>query len=228
MRLDRTILPVPLKNLTRTLLTTFHAVILTPLNLQRNKAKLVRTLEIGPGLKKIAGFESINVGWSPGVDYIGNASSRLPFRAGTFDVVFASHIIEHLPWYQVEHAIAEWSRILKPGGVLEIWTPDTLKICKAWIRFEDESNTEGMQADGWFRLNAGKEPAKWASGRIYAYGDGQGTLDHPNWHRALFSARYLQLLLQQAGLEDVRTLDVSERRGQGHGWIDLGVTGRKP
>jgi len=58
--------------------------------------------------------------------------------------------------------------------------------------------------------------------------DGSGNINDPNWHRALFSPRYLQTTLQQAGLIDVVPMDRSEVRGYDHGWINLGMKGFKP
>lgn len=81
--------------------------------------------------------------------------------------------------------------------------------------------------DGWYRFNEEKDPCKWASGRLFTYGDGTGTADHPNWHRALFTPRYLRLVLQRAGFRRIRQMDRSEVRPHDHGWINLGMTGQK-
>ncbi len=45
----------------------------------------------------------------------------LPFESGTFDIVIASHVIEHLS--NLEFAVGEMDRILKPGGLLLIAVP---------------------------------------------------------------------------------------------------------
>lgn len=44
-----------------------------------------------------------------------------PFKDETFDLVFANHILEHLPnWWE---CLNECARVLKPGGKIEIWVP---------------------------------------------------------------------------------------------------------
>jgi hypothetical protein len=83
------------------------------------------------------------------------------------------------------------------------------------------------ELDGWYRYNAERDPCKWASGRIFTYGDGSGSPRSANWHRALFTPRYLRSLFERAGLSDVREMDSSEVRGEDHGWISLGVRGVK-
>ncbi len=46
----------------------------------------------------------------------------LPFRSNTLDVLYSSHLLEDFnPWFPV---IAEWYRVIKPGGTLIILTPD--------------------------------------------------------------------------------------------------------
>ena len=149
----------------------------TPLNLARNRRKSRRCLEIGPGVGRIAGFETVNVTWSPYADYVADASGKLPFAAGTFDVVYASHVLEHTPWYQLEATLGEWARILKPGGALEIWVPDGLRIAQAFV--EAEGGTNYIDKDGWYRFNPRKDPCVWANGRIFSYGDGTGSKSSP-------------------------------------------------
>lgn len=46
----------------------------------------------------------------------------LPFKNGTLDFVFSSHLIEDFADWTP--ALREWDRVLKPGGKLIILTPD--------------------------------------------------------------------------------------------------------
>jgi SAM-dependent methyltransferase len=47
---------------------------------------------------------------------------RLPFAAGTFDLVYASFVVEHLE--EPCAAFREWRRVLRPGGALLVVTPN--------------------------------------------------------------------------------------------------------
>lgn len=205
----------------------FMPWVITRINLLRNAGRTSRKLEIGPGDDRVAGFESVDCWANWNADYIADATRRLPFADNTFQIIYASHILEHVPWYQLDQTLSEWVRVLAPGGSLEVWVPNGLKICQAFVDFET-TGEDRTHEDGWYRFNPEKDPCKWAAGRIFTYGDGTGRINHPNWHRALFSPRFLIKLFQDAGLTDVREMDRAEVRGCNHGWINLGVCGRKP
>jgi SAM-dependent methyltransferase len=197
------------------------------INKKINSVKNCRYLEIGCGGNRIPGFETLDVRGGKNVDYILDTAKPLPFENNTFNLIYASHVLEHIPWYRTEEVLREWVRILKHGGQLEIWVPDGLKVCETLLKAESE-NPNIIGKDGWYKLNPRKDPCLWAAGRIFTYGDGMGTINSHNWHRAIFTPRYLKELFERAGLSDIRPLDRSEVRGHDHGWINLGFKGRKP
>ena len=196
------------------------------MKLAKNSFKSNRCLEIGPGIEKLYGFETLDIKPGKNIDYVMDCAKKLPFKNYTFEIIYASHVLEHVPWYMTQHTINEWVRILKKGGSLEIWVPDAVKICKAFIDAEICENNY-IHLDGWYKFNSEKDPCVWASGRTYTYGDGQGSEKSPNWHKALFSKRYLKHVMEKAGLTNIRNLTSEEVRGSNHGWINLGLKGRK-
>lgn len=47
-------------------------------------------------------------------------AARLPYREGSFDVVFCNSLLEHVPnWHAV---LSEMARVLRPGGVAVVYT----------------------------------------------------------------------------------------------------------
>ena len=189
---------------------------------RRRFAGQMRYLEIGPGQEVLSGFERYDIQRTGQSDYVGDARDVSIFGDEEFDLIYASHVLEHIPWYQTAHVLCQWKRILKKGGALEIWVPDGLKIARAYL---DASLTgaQDFQMDGWYRFNEQRSADLWFSGRMFSYGDGTGRGDDPNWHRAAFSEYFLAALLQQAGYSSVEKLSSCDVRGYDHGWINLGV-----
>lgn len=199
----------------------------TPINLRKNNIRQNRRLEIGPGSERIPGFETVDILWSRNVDYVADAAQKLPFDDCTFEIIYASHVLEHIPWYKIKQVIKELNRILEPSGLVEVYVPNGLLIAKTFVDAE-EGYINNIEKDGWYKFNEEKDPCIWANGRIFSYGDGTGTRKDPNWHLTIFSPRFLKNLLKENGFVDIEQLDKTAVRGYDHGWINLGFRGRKP
>lgn len=50
----------------------------------------------------------------------------------TCDVVFASHVFEHIPHLHLPIVLSEINRVLRPGGVLRFLTPNLQAVAKAY------------------------------------------------------------------------------------------------
>ena len=187
----------------------------------KNRGKEERYLEIGPGQKRIPGFETINIVAGSEVDYVYDAAKKLPFKSNTFDLIYNSHVLEHIPWYQTVDVLGEWYRVLKSGGIIEIWVPDAMVILKE-LNYAESGNSDTIP-DDWDVLNPNHSRYKWVNGRLL-YGARQ---DYPSWHKALFTEGYLKELLLEIGFKDVKKMAKDELRTQDHGIIDLGVKGIK-
>lgn len=53
-----------------------------------------------------------------------DATKRRPFEDGLVDVIYSSHMLEHLDRAQAQLFLAEAYRVLAPGGFLRIAVPD--------------------------------------------------------------------------------------------------------
>jgi len=200
----------------------------TRFNLFKNRSKINRSLEIGADFHNpIDGFENLSIQGCVNIDYVWDASKRLPFKDNTFSLIYSSHTLEHIPWYKTVDVLKEWKRVLQHGGRLELWVPDGLKICQNLVRFE-ERGEDMSNMDNYYKLVTNKDPRLWAALRIFTFGDGEGTLNDPNWHRAIFTPTLLLDSLKWAGFDGVELMDEKEVRGRDHGWINLGARGVKP
>jgi SAM-dependent methyltransferase len=188
-----------------------------------------RRLDIGPGKHRIPGFETLDIVKWKHVDHVADCR-KLPFPNETFEIVHASHVIEHIGWMEIEALLAEWARVLIPGGRLELWTVNAYKVAKALVEYEETGIWPGPKIGpgSWKHELIDGDPYRWVSGRLFCYPKlGRGLAD-PYWHHGLFTPKSLSAGLSNAGLINVRDLDpATERRGSDHKWINLGVRGEK-
>ena len=71
------------------------------------------------------------------------------------DVVFCSHVFEHIPHTKLPLVLSEINRVLKPGGVLRLLTPDLKKIAKAYINNDEDFFREAKEEDPSLRTDLG-------------------------------------------------------------------------
>jgi 2-polyprenyl-3-methyl-5-hydroxy-6-metoxy-1,4-benzoquinol methylase len=64
----------------------------------------------------------LQIGWHNARVLVPGAS--LPYEDGMFDIVNCMEVIEHIPFAQCEKTVRELRRVLRPGGVLLISTPN--------------------------------------------------------------------------------------------------------
>jgi SAM-dependent methyltransferase len=96
------------------------------------RAGLAADLSAGDGrateLLKRRGWRVISTERRPGGRgwIAADLEDDLPFRSATFDLVLLLEVIEHLA--DIPHAFREIARMLKPGGVAIVTTPNRLNI----------------------------------------------------------------------------------------------------
>ena len=174
----------------------------------------MRALEIGPGRNPVdKSWTIIDMVKRPWVDIVHDVRKLpLPFKDNSFDLVYLSHILEHIPWFQTLDFLKEIRRILVQTGTIEVWVPDFKKLVECYLKRKS--------GDNWRRYNPNNDPMMWLNGRIFTYGPGE-----ENWHRTVFDCRYLKDCLKAAGFQ--YTDDLKKPRGYDHGFINLGVAAVK-
>ncbi len=79
-----------------------------------------------------------------------NTSDGIPATSQSVDVVYHSHLLEHLQEEDGEDLIRECFRVLKPKGILRVVVPDLEKICRDYLSTLQEVDQGAKHA----RLNA--------------------------------------------------------------------------
>ncbi|MDG4554092.1 MAG: methyltransferase domain-containing protein [Candidatus Competibacter sp.] len=62
-----------------------------------------------------------------------NLAKGIPFESNSVDVVYHSHMLEHLDKSVVDRFLLEAKRVLKPGGIHRIVVPDLEYLCKQYF-----------------------------------------------------------------------------------------------
>ena len=126
-------------------------------------------LDIGCGAKCSAGY-------SPWEIKDGKRAESLEGIAdGSVDAIRASHVLEHISYFQTVNVLREWARALRHGGTLEVAVPDFDKIVKAY-------------SSG----NGGEVLERYLMG---------GQIDEHDVHRAIFNRQKLTEAAAAAGLD---------------------------
>ncbi len=92
-----------------------------------------RKLHIG-GMVRTESWEIFSINEGDHVDHVGNANDLSRFPDNTFSAVYASHVLEHFDYKgELLATLVEWSRVLKPGGVLSVSVPDLDVLAKLYL-----------------------------------------------------------------------------------------------
>lgn len=102
----------------------------------------------------------------------------IPFRDGTVDFLYASHLLEHLHLDEAERLVRDGFRALKPGGVFRICVPDLAHAVSLYQKGEKRKSL------------------------LYFFNERKQ--DGYTYHRYLYDAELLSALLGECGFSRVR------------------------
>lgn len=132
----------------------------------------------------------------------GSVAFPLAYGDNVADEIYASHILEHFPQRDVSNVLKDWTRALRPGGVLKIAVPNFEWIAKELL----SGNPSDLPLGG------------------YLMG---GQVDEHDFHKSVFNRATLEGQMQAAGLADIQPW-VSEVRDCASLPVSLNLMGRKP
>jgi len=173
-------------------------------------------LEIGPGNSKISSE------WHTVGDFVREGivdkvchwgQDQLPYENDTFDYVYSSHCLEHVPWYQTDYALSEVFRVLKPGGTFEVHVPNLKYIALCYLNKK--------KGDAWNKFGNQDHFVKWFSSRLFSYGPTSS-----NYHKSAFDEDYLKFSLEKCGFHGFEVVESSLAHVL-HGNINIGVKCQK-
>lgn len=176
-------------------------------------------LNIGAGAERLPGYVRLDANPDTKPDIVGPAYPLTGMADEHFDEVRAVDVLEHLPYRVTGAALAEWARVLAPGGRLFVQVPDTGEIMRRYADYhaaleraaeEDElTRLAGLLAVP-AELNDDRYPPSVLVGACWRIMGGQEDgiyapadrvdVDGWNLHRAMFDLNHLCRHVEDAGL----------------------------
>jgi predicted SAM-dependent methyltransferase len=130
-----------------------------------------KKLNVGCGARFLEDWENI--------DFVSNSkhvrqhdlTTGLPYPDCAFDVVYSSHVIEHLTLPQLRDFLAECHRVLKPEGILRLVFPDLEEIARNYIQSLDQVRSTKtdltLKKYEWSKIELIDQMARQSSGGEY-------------------------------------------------------------
>lgn len=139
-------------------------------------------IHLGCGEINSSEFINVDTRFFPHIHHVNDVCELSIFRNEFADLIYASHILEHISMLKLTQVLNEWKRVLRNGGILRIGVPNFETILKMY-----EDNNQDIDII-WMPLMGGQE-----------YKD--------NFHYAVFSKDSLTRLLLECGFSEVREWD---------------------
>jgi predicted SAM-dependent methyltransferase len=135
-------------------------------------------LHLGCGPIDVPGYINVDIKSFPHVHYVHDVFPLEIFESNKFELVYASHILEHFSIPEVPSVLQEWHRILKPGGILRLGVPDFPTIIEIYQNTKDIKEIQGPLMGG--------------------------QTDIFNFHKSVYDKQFISLMLHNTGFREVR------------------------
>ncbi len=129
-------------------------------------------------------FLNVDIVDMPQVDLVFDITKKFPIADGVIAEIISIATLEHLRKPHVHHVLGEFFRVLAPGGLLRVSTPDIEAIAKGILTGEDP-DAINQQLFGKYK--------------------GSDTEDF-DVHRWMYSAPQMIAVLTQIGFEDAKRI----------------------
>lgn len=134
----------------------------------------------------------------------GTDARTLPYEDNSVDEIYCSHLLEHFPRDATDKVLAEWARVLKPGGIMRISVPDASLVTKEIGSIHETGSHEALE------------------GIFFGAVD-----DDTGRHRALFTDFRLRERMNEAGIGFITPFTPFMPNDCSHAKISLNLEGVK-
>jgi len=141
-------------------------------------------VNLGCGVNTSSEFINVDARGFPHTHHIHNVTNLSMFPSDSVDLLYASHLLEHVPRGELIKTLKEWKRVLKKGGVLRFGVPDFDGLIEVYTL-------------------SGKD-VKIIVNQL------MGTDGEYDDHHTIWNEKYAREVLQEAGYKEVRRWDPKE------------------
>ena len=159
---------------------------------------LLQSFPLGAVLARLLGRRSYN---DQKAKYMNLNKKWRSFKDNSVNVVYASHLFEHLTQKSASLLLSEAYRTLIPGGVIRLVMPDLYANAKAYVAAVDRDDEKATEHFMWV-LNLHKE-GQYPAGHFLhdLIGWWQGW---PHQHKYMYDYKSLAKMMKQVGFVDMR------------------------
>jgi predicted SAM-dependent methyltransferase len=127
------------------------------------------------------------------------------YSDNSVDVVYASHLFEHLTLVAADLFLKESYRCLKPGGTIRVVVPDLYKICKKYIS-DYENNVENPSDFIMWAINMHRE-GQYGSKIGFVKKQILEWQGYPHQHKFMYDEKSLGRKFTNTGFKDILSLE---------------------
>lgn len=164
---------------------------------------------LGSARQRLKGFTTVDaLDWDGNTDIFWNLTKTpYEFVKEPVDEILAMEVLEHISFRDTDRVLAEWYRILKPGGKIHIQVPDCGKMMEMYVK-KQVCQCVPHKAKDWDSYHADpkcwdcKGKAKVAPTRwLFSF---TGAQKHQfDKHLSIFTKESLETKLRQAGFSKI-------------------------
>lgn len=138
-------------------------------------------LHVGCGDVILPGWTNLDIEKLPGVDVVDDITTLTKIPDNSCDIIYASHVLEHVGRNEFENVIRTWNYKLKKNGILRIAVPDFEKIIIWYQKTKQIIDVVGLVSGG--------QKTKY------------------DYHKMIYDKKRLTEILLDLGFHDIREWD---------------------
>ena len=94
-------------------------------------------LHLGCGKRYIPGFVHVDLDDFPHIDHRASINDLSMFEDESVELIYCCHTLEYFDRVEATAVLAEWRRVLRPGGTLRLAVPDFEALAEVYRRYGD-------------------------------------------------------------------------------------------